>query len=272
MTTSQGTVLCDYLVNSAGLHAPFIASNMDCYPPRAVPQTYYAKGNYFKMQGVAARDAPFKRLVYPIPQAGGLGVHATLDMEGNVKFGPNVEWMTYHKGVGARDAAGDKYLFPPGAPPPTDFQVSLSTLTGQTGADGVPITEPTSEVFYREISKYWPGVRRDMLVPDYAGIRPKLCGPAGTAAPHSTSPPDAAPLKPIPSPTSPFSSQEPSSSVGGNNGSASYVMPASADFAILGRAAHGVPGLVCLFGIESPGLTSSLAIADHVRDLLIGDK
>ena len=116
------------------------------------------------------------------------------------------------------------------------------------------------------------GVRRDMLVPDYAGIRPKLCGPAGTAAPHSTSPPGAAQLKSIHSPVSPFSSQEPSSSVGGNNGSASYVMPASADFAILGRAVHGVPGLVCLFGIESPGLTSSLAIADHVRDLLIGDK
>lgn len=261
MTTSQGTVLCDYLVNSAGLHAPFVASCMDFYPPSAVPRTYYAKGSYFKMQGVAAKDVPFRRLVYPIPQAGGLGVHATLDMEGNVKFGPNVEWMLY------LNTAGDRYLFPPGVPPPTDFQVSLTTSTGHVGANGAEVTEPTADVFYREISKYWPGVRRDMLVPDYAGIRPKLCGPGRSAA----LPPGAAPSTAIPSPASPFPSQEPTKSHN-TSSTGAYVIPASADFAVLGRAAHGVPGLVCLFGIESPGLTSSLAIADHVRDLLLADK
>jgi len=267
VTTSQGTVLCDFLVNSAGLHAPFVASHMDFYPPSAVPRTYYAKGSYFKLQGVAAKDVPFRRLVYPIPQAGGLGVHATLDMEGNVKFGPNVEWVPYRNvdvETASMPTAGDRYLFPPGVPPPSDFQVSLTTPTGQVSADGAEVTEPTVDVFFKEISKYWPGVRRDMLVPDYAGIRPKLCGPTGSAPPS----PGAAPSSSIPSPASPFLSPEPANSSGGG----AYAMPTSADFAILGRAAHGVPGLVCLFGIESPGLTSSLAIADHVRDMLLGDK
>lgn len=236
--TTQGTVQCDYLVNSAGLFAPYLASCMDFYSHKAIPKTYYAKGNYFKLQELPAKDVPFKRLIYPIPQAGGLGVHATLDLEGNVKFGPNVEWIAYQKDP---LFVGDKYRFPVDHPPPTDFTVSLNTV-GTNALTGETITEATADLFYQEIARYWPGVKRDMLVPDYAGIRPKLCGPSGTL-------------------TAP--SEKSSSGV--------YEMPASADFAILGSAAHGVPGLVSLFGIESPGLTSSLAIADYVRDLLQRD-
>ena len=237
--TTQGTLQCDYLVNSAGIFAPYLASRMDFYPRKAIPKTYYAKGNYFKLQGLPAKDVPFKRLIYPIPQAGGLGVHATLDLEGNVKFGPNVEWIPCETDP---LFAGDKYRFPVEHPPPTDFTVSLNTVS-TNALTGQVTTEATADVFYQEIARYWPGVKRDMLVPDYAGIRPKLCGPRGILTNHSDN---------------------------SNNGA--YEMPASADFAILGSTVHGVPGLVHLFGIESPGLTSSLAIADHVCNLLKNDK
>lgn len=245
--TSHGAVQCDSLVNSGGLFAPYLASCMDFYPHQAIPKTYYAKGNYFKLQGLSTKDVAFKRLIYPIPQAGGLGVHATLDLQGNVKFGPNVEWLACPKDA---SFVGDSYRFPVGHLPPTDFTVSLNTVS-TNALTGEVTTAATADLFYQEIARYWPGVKRDMLVPDYAGIRPKLCGPGGTVNNHNSA--------------GAGSTNTNTSNAGG------YEMPASADFAILGSAAHGVKGLVCLFGIESPGLTSSLAIADHVRDLLHKD-
>jgi L-2-hydroxyglutarate oxidase LhgO len=163
------------VVNSAGLMAQRVAASLRGFPPAKVPPCHYAKGNYYSL---AARS-PFTRLIYPVPEAAGLGVHLTLDLAGQTRFGPDVEWIEE-----------------------IDYDVDLRR------ADG----------FYRAIRDYWPGLRDGQLAPGYAGIRPKLDGPG---------------------------------------------KPAS-DFLIQGPAEHGVQGLVNLFGIESPGLTASLALAEHV--------
>jgi len=171
------------LVNSAGLRAPSIARLIDGFPPDRVPPELYAKGNYYSLTG----RSPFSRLVYPVPEPGGLGVHVTLDLAGQARFGPDVEW------------------------------VERIDLEGTYAVD-----PQRAERFYAAIRRYWPALADGALVPGYAGIRPKISGP-----------------------------QEP-----------------AADFVIQGPAEHGVAGLVNLFGIESPGLTASLALADDVAALL----
>lgn len=187
-------ISCSALVNSAGLWADTIARMIHNDTKWQPPRQYFAKGNYFQLQGV---KTPFQHLVYPVPEpAGGLGVHATIDwaLQG-VKFGPDVEWL------------------PPDASP-----------------DSIdPTPDPLRcESFYAAIRKYWPVLPNDSLVPDYAGIRPKLSHPdVPTGVP--------------------------------------------ADFYIAGKEQHGVPGLVHLLGMESPGLTSSMAIAEYVSELLAGD-
>jgi len=163
------------VVNSAGLMAQRVAAGLRGFPPEKVPPCHYAKGNYYSL---AARS-PFTHLIYPVPEAAGLGVHLTLDLAGQARFGPDVEWIAE-----------------------IDYDVDLRR------ADG----------FYRAIRDYWPGLKDGQLAPGYAGIRPKLGGPE---------------------------------------------QPAS-DFLIQGPLEHGVPGLVNLFGIESPGLTASLALAERV--------
>ncbi|MCG2586648.1 NAD(P)/FAD-dependent oxidoreductase [Massilia sp. TS11] len=163
------------VVNSAGLSAPAVAASLAGLAPAFQPQAYYAKGNYFS----CSQKAPFQRLIYPVPEQAGLGVHLTLDLGGRARFGPDVEWVD--------------------AP---EYAVDVRR----------------ADAFYAEIRKYWPALADGVLQPDYAGVRPKLAGPAG----------------------------------------------GSPDFRIDGPAQHGVPGLVNLFGIESPGLTSSLALADKV--------
>jgi L-2-hydroxyglutarate oxidase LhgO len=178
---ADGTLLrTGLLVNSAGLQASELAASFSGLAPDLVPQTRFAKGNYFLLQG----RAPFSRLIYPMPQAGGLGVHLTLDLAGQARFGPDVQWV---------DRADDWLVDP-----------------------------ARGDAFYAEVRRYWPGLPDGALHPGYAGIRPKL------SAPHA----------------------------------------GARDFMIQGPAEHGVPGLVNLFGIESPGLTSSLAIAQHVVQLL----
>ena len=168
------------VVNAAGLHAPALAAHFVGLPRLVVPTPYYAKGSYFSLAG----RSPFSRLIYPVPEAAGLGVHLTLDLAGQARFGPDVQWV-------AR---------------PDDLQVDP-----QRG-----------EAFYAEIRKYWPGLADGALLPAYAGIRPKISGPGQPAA----------------------------------------------DFCIQGPQDHGVPGLINLFGIESPGLTSCLAIGEQVVELL----
>ncbi len=181
VSTQDGTELaCKVLVNAAGLNAVALARGMQGLDPKQLPQAHYAKGNYFTLAG----KAPFSRLIYPVPEKAGLGVHLTLDLGGQAKFGPDVQWVD----------------------DPTDLQVDPRR----------------GEAFYAEVRKYWPDLADGALQPGYAGMRPKI------NAPHA----------------------------------------APADFMIQGPAEHGVPGLVNLLGIESPGLTSSLAIAAQVTALL----
>jgi L-2-hydroxyglutarate oxidase LhgO len=177
--SEQMALDCKLLVNSAGLYAPSLARRIAGIPAATIPHDYYCRGVYFTLAG----RAPFKRLVYPVPEHAGLGVHLTLDMGGAARFGPDTEWI-----------------------------------------DGIDYTVDArrGDKFYAAIRTYWPGIADGTLQPGYAGIRPKISGPKEPAA----------------------------------------------DFMIAGPERHGVPNLVNLFGIESPGLTASLAIADHVGSLL----
>jgi len=172
-------IQCAVLVNSAGLRAPTVALRLDGYPEKLAPRELYAKGNYYSL----GRRSPFSHLVYPVPEPGGLGVHVTLDLAGQARFGPDVEWVE---------------------------------------RIGYDVDPRRAERFYAAIRRYWPGLPDGALLPGYAGIRPKTAGP-GEPAP---------------------------------------------DFQIQGPRVHGVPGLVHLFGIESPGLTSSLALAETVLNEL----
>jgi L-2-hydroxyglutarate oxidase LhgO len=167
------------LVNSTGLYMNETLANIEGFPDRCIPTLYYAKGNYFSLSG----PAPFSHLVYPVPGMASLGIHATLDLAGQVRFGPDVEWVD--------------------AP---DYKVS---------ADRV-------ESFCDAIATYFPAIDRNRLSPDYAGIRPKLSPPNG----------------------------------------------AFSDFHFQGEETHGIAGMINLIGIESPGLTSSLAIAEEVYKIL----
>jgi len=168
------------VVNAAGLNAPGLARRFAGLGADHVPHARYAKGSYFTLSG----KAPFSHLIYPVPEAAGLGVHLTLDLGGQAKFGPDVQWV---------DSPDDLLVDP-----------------------------ARGEAFYAEVRKYWPALRDGALAPGYAGMRPKIHGPDEPAA----------------------------------------------DFVIQGPSVHGIPGLVNLFGIESPGLTSSLAIAEHVAVLV----
>jgi L-2-hydroxyglutarate oxidase LhgO len=167
------------VVNSAGLYAQQVAKTLAGVRPDSIPPSYYAKGSYYTLLG----RPPFARPVYPVPEHGGLGVHVSVDLAGQVRFGPDVEWI-------------DR----------VDYSVNPRR----------------ADVFYAAIRHYYPDLKDGALRPGYCGIRPKLQSPKDPAK----------------------------------------------DFAIHGPDDHGVPGLVNLFGIESPGLTASLPIADHVAALL----
>jgi L-2-hydroxyglutarate oxidase LhgO len=174
------TLKATTVVNSGGLHAQPLAASLQGFPADKVPPQYFCKGNYYTLSGVRA---PFSHLIYPAPEQAGLGIHLTLDLGGQARFGPDVEWVD-----------------------------SIDYTVDPRRADS----------FYAAVRKYWPGLPDGSLQPGYAGMRPKIQAP-GTPA---------------------------------------------LDFMVQGPRDHGVPGLVNLFGIESPGVTSSLAIADHVAELL----
>lgn len=167
-------LVTDLLVNCAGLQAPALARSLTGLPAARVPAQQLAKGSYFSLSG----RAPFSRLIYPLPEPGGLGVHLTLDLGGQARFGPDVEWVEA-----------------------IDYRVDPARAGG----------------FEAAIRRFWPGLPTGALQPDYAGIRPKLSGPGQPAA----------------------------------------------DFHIASPA----PGVIELFGIESPGLTAALAIAERVDAL-----
>jgi L-2-hydroxyglutarate oxidase LhgO len=172
------------VVNAAGLGAPGLARRTEGLAPEFQPRAFFAKGHYF---GLAGR-APFSRLIYPLPEHAGLGVHLTLDLGGQARFGPDVEWV---------EPAADGVL---------DYQVDASRAAG----------------FEAAVRRYWPALPTGSLQPAYSGVRPKLVGPGSAAA----------------------------------------------DFRIDGPDAHGIDGLVNLLGIESPGLTSCLALAGEVMSRL----
>ena len=177
LTLTDGTqVACDVLVNASGLNAPLLARCIEGLDTTGLPHAAYCKGNYFTLAG----RSPFSRLIYPVPEAAGLGVHLTLDLGGQAKFGPDVQW--------------------------TDR------------ADDLQVDPRRGEVFYDAVRQYWPGLPDGALQPGYAGMRPKIHAQAEPAA----------------------------------------------DFMLHGPAQHGHSGLVNLLGIESPGLTSALAIGEAV--------
>ncbi len=169
------SLTCRLLINSAGLIAPMVAKKIEGLPAQVIPQARFAKGSYFSLKG----KSPFSRLIYPAPHTHGLGVHLTLDLAGQARFGPDVEWVET-----------------------IDYAVNSRRMEGFSDA----------------IRRYWPGLPDDALIPAYSGIRPKISGPDEPAM----------------------------------------------DFRIDGPETHGLAGLVNLFGIESPGLTASLAIAADI--------
>jgi L-2-hydroxyglutarate oxidase LhgO len=173
------TLRCKTLVNCAGHGAPPLARTLANFPTGKVPRGYFRRGVYFSVT-----SRPFKRLIYPIHgPGGGMDIHAVIDLAGNVRFGPDMQWVDS-----------------------LDYSVDPAR----------------AEPFYRSIREFWPGLPDGALSPAYAGIRPKITGPDEPAA----------------------------------------------DFVIQGPADHGIPSLVNLFGIESPGLTSSLAIGEYVAGML----
>ena len=173
------SIACKTVVNSAGLFAQNVARSIEGVPASSIPPQYFAKAHYYTLSG----KPPFRRLVYPVASNAHLGVHVTVDMAGQIRFGPDVSWVDS-----------------------VDYGFDHSR-------------EP---LFYEAIRKYYPGLKDGQLQPGYTGIRPKVSGPKDAAA----------------------------------------------DFIIRGPKDHGVDGLVNLYGIESPGLTASLAIAGHVKALL----
>ncbi len=169
------------LINSAGMSAPAIARKIEGLAQEQIPKAYFAKGNYFSLSG----KSPFKHLIYPIPEPGGLGVHLTLDMGGQAKFGPDVEWLEIDE---------ESQI---------DYTVNLKRGEG----------------FYEAVRKYWPGLKDNALQPDYSGVRAKIVPPNAPAG----------------------------------------------DFCFNTPKEHGLEGLFNLYGFESPGLTSSLAIAKYLE-------
>lgn len=173
------TLSCKNLINAAGLSAQQVAGTINGLPEAAIPQLYLAKGTYF----TAHFPSPFFRLIYPVPNTASLGIHVTLDLAGQIRFGPDQEWVDHIH---------------------------------------YEIDEERGAAFYEAIRRYYPDLPDDSLIPAYSGVRPKLQTPTG---------------KPV-------------------------------DFCISGPRDHQIPGLVNLFGMESPGLTASLAIARHVKACL----
>ena len=172
------------LINCAGMSAPAIAKKIEGLKEDQIPKAYFAKGNYFSLSG----KSPFKHLIYPIPEPGGLGVHLTLDMGGQAKFGPDVEWLEIDE----------------------ESQIDYT------------VNPKRGEGFYEAVRRYWPGLKDNALQPDYSGVRAKIVPPNASAG----------------------------------------------DFCFNTPKDHGLEGLFNLYGFESPGLTSSLAIAKHLEGLI----
>jgi len=175
------TIQTKLLINCAGLSAPALAQKIEGLSKDLIPKAYFAKGNYFSLSG----KSPFSHLIYPIPEPGGLGVHLTLDMGGQAKFGPDVEWLDIDE----------------------ESQINYTVDQGR------------GDSFYAAVRKYWPGLKDGSLQADYSGVRAKIVPPNAPAG----------------------------------------------DFYFEGPQQHQLNSLFNLYGFESPGLTSCLAIAQHLE-------
>ena len=169
------------LINCAGMSAPAVAHKIEGLHQEQIPKAYFAKGNYFSLSG----KSPFTHLIYPIPEPGGLGVHLTLDMAGQAKFGPDVEWLEIEN----------------------EEQIDYT------------VNPKRGEGFYEAVRRYWPELKDNSLQPDYSGVRAKIVPPNTPAG----------------------------------------------DFCFNAPQDHGLQGLYNLYGFESPGLTSSIAIAQYLE-------
>jgi len=180
--TNQGVLKCKSVINCAGLDAPLVMKNLvGAVPKKPTPEAFFCKGSYFKLQG----ESPFSRLIYPVPEKHGLGVHATIDLGMQTRFGPDTEWLVKER------------------LDPEDYDVDIQR----------------SKQFYQAIRTYWPDLEDSSLVADYSGIRPKL------------------------------------------------QMGEVVDFTLHDASYHGIPNLTNVFGIESPGLTASLSLAEEISAL-----
>ena len=178
--SEQTRLRCAYLINVSGLHATELAKQFNGLDQKYIPQAhYYCKGQYFSYAG----KSPFKHLIYPMPDKDGLGIHLTIDLGGQIKFGPDVVWVDI---------------------------------------ENYDVDSTQAESFYRAVRRYWPDLKDGSLQAAYAGIRPKLNAPNQAAT----------------------------------------------DFIISFEEEHGIAGLVNLFGIESPGLTAAMAIAELISHKL----
>jgi L-2-hydroxyglutarate oxidase LhgO len=186
--TEPFEMACRWLVNAAGLGAQAVARAVRGFPAEAIPTQHLAQGHYFALSG----RAPFSRLIYPTPVDGGLGVHLTLDLAGQARFGPDVQWLP--SGTTEHDL---------------DYRVD----------------ERRRHAFEADIRRYWPALPDGALQPAYTGVRPKLSGPGAPAA----------------------------------------------DFVMAGPQVHGCAGVLHLFGIESPGLTASFALAERVAETVMSE-
>lgn len=177
------TITTKWLINAAGLSSQAVAAMIEDFPQHHIRPRYLAKGSYFNLAGCQ----PFSRLIYPAPVQGGLGVHVTIDLAGQVRFGPDVEWLEANE---------------------INYEVDPSR----------------ADSFYAAIRQYWPGLKDGSLVPAYSGVRPKISAKGQV----------------------------------------------DEDFRIDGPQVHGKQGVINLFGIESPGLTASLSLANSVSELVKG--
>lgn len=184
ITKTQGaefSISAERLILCCGLHTDRLLQSLHPHFTERPPPTRFAKGNYFRLK----TKAPFSRLIYPVPEPGGLGVHLTIDLAGQARFGPDVQWI---------------------------------------GEIDYTVNPDRAAAFYNEIRKYWPGLPDNALEADYAGIRPKI------SSPNEVNP----------------------------------------DFLVFDQSNGGMKGLTAMLGIESPGLTASLAIARHVAERIVG--
>ena len=228
-------------------------------PPRAA--FAYAKGNYFALSGggSSSKLSPFSRLLYPLPDPrGGLGIHATLDLEGRTRFGPDVEWLGEAE---TRRLNGEVGGGENGSESESESE-NGDVVFGPEPGDVDPSRAP---LFDAAIRSYWPGLPRGALRPDYAGVRPKLLlptarrrsGDSGVGAAEEETTTTTTTLSPSPSSSPPSSPPSP---------------PSFSDFFVAGARTHGARGVAVVAGIESPGLTASLALADEIVAALLEEE